>query len=150
MGSRAVKGRALEDRHIFEALVRGLENAQTGKAKVAEWSRRLQRPKVEISGVVNHLLRHAVLDNVDPDRRRVNKATMQRLEGKAKLLIAPERGPRNASDRSVLLEGEAGKDGWPRGRLGRLERLRSQFRRHSQHRVASEGNWLAPRLRGRR
>src|SRR5271163_846777 len=107
VGSRAVKGRALEDRHIFEALVRGPENAQTGKAKVAELSRRLQRPEVEISGVVNHFLRHAVLDNVDPDRRCVNEATMQRLEGKAKFLIAPDRGPRHAPDRRILLEGKA-------------------------------------------
>src|ERR1700729_1826445 len=107
VGSRPVKGRALEDRHIFEALVRRLENAQTGKAKVAERSRRLQRPEVEISGVVNHLLRLAFLDNVDSARRRVNETTMQRLEGKAKFLIAPDRGPRNASDRRVLLEGEA-------------------------------------------
>ena len=150
VASRAIKGRALEDRHIFEALVRGLENAQTGKAKVAEWSRRLQRPEVEIGGVVNHLLRHAVLDNVDPDRRRVNEATMQRLERKAKLLIAPDRSARHAPDRRILLEGEAGEDAWQRRRLGRLKRLRRQFDRHFQHRVGGEGNRLAQRLGGDR
>src|ERR1700722_12798136 len=105
--TRAVKGRALEDCHIFEALVRGPENAQTGKTKVAERTRRLQRPEVEISGIVNHLLRRPVLDNVDRDRRCVNEATMQRLEGKAKLLIAPDRAALYAPDRRVLLEREA-------------------------------------------
>ena len=78
--ARAVEVRALEDRHVFEALVGRLENAQAGKAEVAENGRGLQIAEVEIGRIVDHLLRHPVFDDVDRDRRRKDKAPMQRLK----------------------------------------------------------------------
>ena len=92
VGPRAKEVRALEDRHVFEALVGRLENAQAGKAEVAQNSRRLKLAKVEIGRLVDHLLRHAVLDDVDRDRRRIDEAPMQRLKRKAEFLVAPDRG----------------------------------------------------------
>ena len=120
------------------------------KPRSPEGGRRLQLAEVEIGGVVDHLLRHAVLDDVDRDRRRVDEAAMQRLERKAELLVAPDRGARHAPDRRVLLEGEAREDAGQGGRVGRLERLRSQLRRHVEHRVGGERNGLAERLGGGR
>ena len=146
---RAVEGRALEDRHVFEALVRGLEDAQAGKAEVAQSGRRFQRAEVEIGRVVDHPLRHAVLDNVDPDRRRVDETPMQRLERKAQFLVAPDRGARHALDRRVLIESEAREEARQRRRLGLLERLRGQFRRHFQHRIGGRTEQAGPTARRR-
>ena len=54
---RAIEARALEDRHIFEALVGRLEDAQAGKAEIAQNGRGLQLAEVEIGRFVDHLLR---------------------------------------------------------------------------------------------
>ena len=126
----SIEGRPLKDRHVLEALVHGLEDAQAGKTKVAQSRRRLQRAEVEIGRVVDHPLRCAVLDNVDPDRGCVDETSMQRLKRKTQLLIAPDCGARQALDRRVLVEIEPGEDARQRRRLGILEGLRSEFGRH--------------------
>ena len=146
---RTIEVRALEDRHVFEALFGRLENAQAGKAEVAQNSRRLELAKVEIRRLVDHLLRHAILDDVDRDRRRVDEAPMQRLKRKAEFLVAPDRGALHAPDRRVLIEGEAGKHAWQR-RFRLLERFRGQFDRHLHHGVGRERNRLTQRFGGGR
>ena len=118
----AIEIRALEDRYVFEALFGRLENAQAGKAEVAQNGWGLKLAKVEIGCLVDHLLRHAVLDDVDRYRRRIDEAPMQRLKRKAEFLVAPDRGARHAPDRRVLIESEVGKYAWQRS-FRRLERF---------------------------
>ena len=144
---RAIEVRALKNRHVFEALLGPLENAQAGKAEVAQNRRGLQLAKVEIGRLVNHLLRHAVLDDVDRNRRRIDEAPMQRLKRKAEFLVAPDRGARHAPDRRVLIEREARKHAWQR-RFRRLERFRGEFDRHLHDGVGGERNRLAQRFGG--
>ena len=146
---RAVEARALEDRHILEALVVGFEDAQTGKAEIAQNCRRLQLAEIEIGQFVDHPLRKTVLDDVDPDRRRIDESPMQRLEGKAEFLVAPDRRAGHARDRRILVEGEVGEEARQR-RFGRLERFRGKIGRHAHDGVGGERNGLAERLGGSR
>ena len=147
MRPRAIEAGALKNRHVFETLLGALENAQAGKAEVSQNRRRLQLAKVEIGRLVDDLLRHAVLDDIDRNRRRVDKAPMQGLKRKAEFLIAPDRGARYPSDRRVLIKGEARKHAWQR-RFRRLERFRGQFDRHLHDGVGGEWNRLAQRFGG--
>ncbi len=144
---RPIEVRALKDRHVFVALLGRLENAQPGKAEVAQNRGVLQLAKVEVGRLVDHLLRHAVLDDIDRDRRRIDKAPMQRLKRKAEFLVAPDRGSRNPPDRRILLKGETGKHARQRG-FRRLERFRGEFDRHLHDRVGGEWNRLAERFGG--
>ena len=88
-----------------------------------------------------------VLDDVDPDRRRIDKSPMQRLKGKAEFLVAPDRRAGHAPDRRILVEGEAGEEAWQR-RFRRLERFRGKIGRHAHDGVGGERNGLAQRLGG--
>ena len=148
-GPRAVEARALEDRHVLEALVRRGQDSEPREAEVAITDRRLQLAEIIVGQVVDQPSRHPVLDDVDRDRESVDETPVQGLEREADLFVGPDRRARPAADRGVLLEVQPGKLRRQR-RVGRPVRGGGERHGRLQHGIGGERNGLGQRLgRGR-